>query len=585
MADVKEWKLYEQGKDYNNNLIGEASYYENIDTNVAFYNGDQWRNSKGKNLPKPVFNIIRKAINYFVSVIATSNIGVSLEQLSMNDIDDGKDGELKLTEIVNAEIDNLLEKFGMEYLQREALTDAAVMGDIASHLYFDMSKKPYRGLNDNIKGEMCLELVDGCNVMFGNANTTDIESQPYIIVIGRAPIKQLQKEKDSIKANTNKDKLEQDNDFNFQAGDNGKIEVSDADNGKALYIIVYERTDKGTIKATKCTQSSYIYQDIDMGYERYPISWLVWEKQKNQYHGRAVATGMIPNQIAINKTFAMHIYNLMRTAFPTLLYDKNKINGFSNEIGAQIGIDKVAGESLGNIATYLQGTNASSQSIELVNQITTFTKECLGINDALLGNINPDNTSAIKVVQKASTAPLENVKSNLYHWIEGIVSGMLEIMSVNYGVRPVVTKVKDATGKEIKKVVMFDFEKLKNIYMTSKIDVGQSSYFSDDAIATELGNMFDRKIINAVQLLERMPSTIPDKQGLIDELKGDIIGQVPEGTSQDPTQVLQTGVTEEEANTMAQYVDALPQEIQAELKALPDSKFESVVKQMMMQDK
>ena len=273
---VEDWKKYEDGKQYNNMIIGEASYYENIDCNVAFFNGDQWRNSPGKNLPKPVFNMIRKAINYFVSVIATTNVGVQLEQLSMNDSEDNE-GELKLTEIVNAEIDNLFEKFGMEYLQREALTDAGVMGETYAHLYFDMSKKPYRGLNNDIKGEICLELVDGCNVMFGNANTTDIDSQPYIVVIGRAPIKQLQKEKDMAKGN--KDKVSSDNSYDYQAGDNGKIEVNSEDNGKALYIIVYERKEDGTIKATKCTETTYIYKDIDLGYEVYPNNQI-----RNKYY-------------------------------------------------------------------------------------------------------------------------------------------------------------------------------------------------------------------------------------------------------------------------------------------------------------
>jgi hypothetical protein len=376
-------------------------------------------------------------------------------------------------------------------------------------------------------------------------------------------------------AKGNIDKVSSDNSYDYQAGDNGKIEVNSEDNGKALYIIVYERKEDGTIKATKCTETTYIYKDIDLGYEVYPISSLLWEKQKNQYHGRAVATGMIPNQIAINRTYAMHIYNLIMSAFPTRIYDANKIDGFSNEIGQQIGVDVKNGESLGNVATVLEGTNVSSQSINLIDAITTFTKECLGINDALLGNIQPDNTSAIKVVQKASTAPLENQKSNLYKWVDGIVKVALDIMGTNYGVRPVVVKVKDANGKDVKKVIMFDFDKLKNIYLICKTEIGQSSYFSEDALAAELTNLYDRGIITAKQLLERWNGSIPDLDGLIEELNQ----MAGIGQEENPAMV-----TEEEANAMAQYVDTLEPEIQAELERLPDGERTTTVRQMMAQD-
>ena len=103
-------------------------------------------------------------------------------------------------------------------------------------------------------------------------------------------------------------------------GDNGKVE-SDAEGfGKALYVIKYQKKD-GEIYASKFTKNAYVYKDKKTGYSYYPIAFNNWEEVKGSYHGRAETTGIIPNQISINKMFAMVIYHLMLTAFPTAVYD------------------------------------------------------------------------------------------------------------------------------------------------------------------------------------------------------------------------------------------------------------------------
>ena len=59
---------------------------------------------------------------------------------------------------------------------------------------------------------------------------------------------------------------------------------------------------------------------MDTGLTRYPIAWGNWEKQKNQYHGRALVTGLIPNQIFINQMFATAMRHLQLMAFPKTVY-------------------------------------------------------------------------------------------------------------------------------------------------------------------------------------------------------------------------------------------------------------------------
>jgi hypothetical protein len=49
---TQDWKLFEAGKKYNNNLT--PSYYDTVDANLEFYAGNQWRNLDADNMPKPV---------------------------------------------------------------------------------------------------------------------------------------------------------------------------------------------------------------------------------------------------------------------------------------------------------------------------------------------------------------------------------------------------------------------------------------------------------------------------------------------------------------------------------------------------
>ena len=48
------------------------------------------------------------------------------------------------------------------------------------------------------------------------------------------------------------------------------------------------------VHVTKATRDAVIFEDVDTGLSRYPIAWGNWERQKNQYHGRALVTGLVP---------------------------------------------------------------------------------------------------------------------------------------------------------------------------------------------------------------------------------------------------------------------------------------------------
>lgn len=537
MSDTtKDWDLYEKGKKFCNSI--EPNYFKTVEVNLDFYTGNQWRNVKSNGMPTPVFNIIKRALTFFVASICSQNVTITYEEL-INRSDD-TDQVMDLAKIATAEVQNLFEKFKMENKIRDALTDAGVMGDTAAHMYFDYNSKPYGGAFSEALGEIKLELVDGSNVFFGNPNnpSTDVNIQPYIILSGRDTVDNLKRE--AMENKQSQEEIETDKPSDDMAGQYGQIEIEGDKSGKATYIIIYKYDhETHTIKASKCTKSAYMFQDVDTELKYYPIAWLPWEKSKNLYHGRALATGMIPNQIFINQMFAMVMYHLLTAAFPKAVYDKNRITSWSNEVGQAIGVDLGSGESIKNMAGYLEPGNMSNQIVEVINLAIQNTKDSLGINDAMLGNINPESASGKSIVAtvQQSQIPLEQQKANLYEWVEEIGKILLDMMGSYYGQRPIIMEVDVETINEIgmpvktkeRQLVPFDFDLFKDIYLNCKCNVGASSYWSEISVLETLSNLLDKSYIDIVDYLENIPDGyLPNKDKILDSVKAKMMQQLPQ---------------------------------------------------------
>lgn len=569
---LKEWELYEAGLSYNNAIItGDKSYYEQIDVNIDFANGDQWRNVQVEDISKPVIPIIQKAKQYSIANICSTNISATISPEEYSDNEE-ENPDIETVDMANAEIKNLFDKTKYEFLVRKGLGDAFDMGDMCIHTYWDADKKPLKGQKyENVQGEIIAELVDAPNVMFGNANNPDPQVQPYIIVVGRDLVNNLQEEASKYKVNSKGDDIIKDTEWEYQAGDNGKIEVECDKHGKALYIIVYKRDKKtGEILVTKCVKNAYIYKDIKTGLHRYPIAWMNWKHQKNQYHGRAGVTGLVPNQIAVNKLLAMVIYSVMKTAFPTMVYNADRLSAPTNAIGKAIALRNMQpNESIKDVAGFLEVGEVSNQVVRIIELIVNYTKDMMGINDAAVGNVTPDNTSAMALAEKLTSVPLENVRSNLYEFTEQFVDNLLDMIGTKYGVRPV--KISDDKSSRF---VEFDFNKMKDLNVSKRIDVGAIGYTSELSSLKELRDLLEMGAITVVDYLERIPEhQVPNRDELVKELKARM------GLMNAEEQVQKEQTYEQ----MLAFIETLPPEIQEELRRLPDDQLEQAVSELMKQ--
>lgn len=598
---VREWQLYEAGKKYNNSIkcINNANYYDLVEALVDFVNGNQWRNLEVTGMRKPVFNIMNKALRFWVASITANNTKINLEPLEYSQTEQTE--EMNVADFATAEIANLFEKFKMDNRIREALYKAGTIGDVAAHLYFDPTKKPYGGAFHDVEGEICFELVPGTNVFFGNANNANVEDQPYIIISGRDLVQNLKEEAARYMAEQEEvEQITEEKDYT-----SNDIEVEADGYGKATYIIVYKKKtvketkqeitqveitdefgnpvldemgnpmieeqieeyeeERETILVSKCVKNAYIYKDVDTGLSHYPVAWLPWDRQEGQYHGRPPLAEAMETQIFINLMFAMMMFHLSMTAFPKAVYDADKITNWTNKIAEAIPVRNLnPGDNIRNIAGYLEPAPMSAQLVQVIQMAYDMTKDLLGTTEAALGEINPEQASgrAIIATVEQSQVPLENTKANMYGWIEDIGIILLDMMGTYYGLRPIVREIDGS-----RQVEWFDFSELKHIYLNIRVDVGTTNIWSDQARKMALDNLFVSGAIDIIQYLERLDDQdIPDRQGLIDELKQTMTDK----------QFIQ--------GLMDQFVQALPMDIQAQLAELqqtdPDQ-YEQQVRAMM----
>jgi hypothetical protein len=140
-------------------------------------------------------------------------------------------------------------------------------------------------------------------------------------------------------------------------------------------------------------------------------------------------------------------------------------------------------------------------------------------------------------------------------------------MSSKYGTRPVVI-----ANDGVRQLVDFDFSILKNMDLKTNVDVGETSYWSEISTLQTLDNLLASERINFLQYLERIPNEIiPKKAELITDLK-EQVDQTASGEA-----VNNDAMYEQ----MAQYMDTLPMEQQAQIRSMPPEQAENYLMNLM----
>lgn len=503
-------RCYDKGLQFNT----ELGLYDTVTKNENFFIGKQWEGVESNGLPTPVFNFLKRVVLFQVATVTSDNIAMqasplaSTSRLDLWDID-------QMADILNKQFVSIFERNQLVGLLREYMRNAAVDGDGCLYTWFD----PTVENGQAVKGEIVTEVVENTRVHFGNPNSRDVQSQPYILLCRRMMVDEAQKlARDS--GSVDWESIGPDHE------DYPNRHDAMTDDKVTVLTYLYRDDQTGTIWKYLCTQSVEMQKPMDTGLTLYPIVWLNWDYVQDCYHGQAMITGLIPNQIFINKLFAMSMISLMTTAYPKIVYDKTRISSWDSRVGAAIGVN---GGDMNAVAKIIDPAQISPQIAQFIQLAVDYTQSFLGASDVAMGNVNPTNTSAIVALQRASNIPMEITKQNLYKSIESLGRIYMDHMRNYYGVRHVQVNMNIKSEDMPFGISLpdqqfnrpFDFSMLSQVPVSIQLDVGASSYWSEIATQQTLDNLLLQDKIDLVDYLERIPNGyITKKQELIEKLRG-----------------------------------------------------------------
>lgn len=507
-------KRYDKGVMFNTQI----NLYDTVTENENFFIGKQWEGVEANGLPTPVFNFLKRVTLFQIATISSDNLSMQATPLNSTSRYGLADLE-QVTDVINKQFAEIFERNKIVTKVREFMRNAAVDGDGATYSWFD----PDMETGQEAKGGIVTEIIENTRIIFGNPNERNVQQQPYIII-------PMRKQVEYVKNLAEKNGVKKDDIDSIRADSEAYGNKMDAltDDRVSMYIYLYRDFDTGTIHSYKCTQNVELEEDKDTELKHYPITWMNWDYIQDSYHGQALISQLLPNQKFVNKAFAMAMISLMTTAYPKIVYDKTRIPKWDSRVGAAIGVN---GGDMNSIAKIIDPAQISPQISQFIDLAVNYTQNFMGASDAALGDTRPDNTSAIIALQRASNAPLELVKLNMYESIEDLGRIYLDMMRVYYGTRYV--QVKFLSKQEMNNQPLgmsiqdtnfnkpFDFSILNEIPMSLKLDVGASSYWSEITTVQTLDNLLMQGKIELVDYLERIPEGyVSKKQELIDKLQG-----------------------------------------------------------------
>lgn len=468
------YREYMRGVDYN--LAQDL--YRTVETNENFFMGRQWEGVRANGLPTPVFNFLRRVVLFSVANVISGKLKLNAAPLDTVT----SHAHETVSEILNGEFHAIFERNHVPGLLRTLCRAAAVDGDGCLYTYWD-----------GVKG-IVTEFLPNTAVLFGNPACAAVERQPYIIIERRELLSDLRRR--AAARGLSQETVES---IRPDKKEGGRREKDDRHSEKVTVLLrLWKDEETGEVMAFESTRDVALGKAWSLGVRRYPVVWFSWEKDRDSYHGAALITSLIPNQIFVNKLFAMSMISLMSLAYPKVVYDKTRVKNWTNRVGAAIGI---AG-SVDGAARVVEGASVSPQIGQFIDLAVNYTQKFLGASDAALGDVRPDNTSAIIALQRASTTPLSLTRQALLECVEELGQVYIEFMAAYYALRPMAIEAPQGGTVE----VPFDFSLLSAMPLQVELEAGESAYWSEIASVQTLDNLLMQGKISTVDYLKRLPA-------------------------------------------------------------------------------
>ncbi len=489
------WRQYEAGKDFKRRM----GLYETVRRNERFYRGDQWHGASVEDLPRPVFNLVKRITDYLICTVASERYIISYtdENLPFNGRAVGVRAVKRALELLTGNARYRWERCKMDSMIYGLLLDAAISGDGALMCYWDTEAE-----GDGVfRGDIGVQRIDSVNLFVSDMNHADIQSQEYVIVAGRADVVALRREAEQNGATPAQVmRIVADGDTGGASGDHAVSELDDGGEGKATYLIKFHRED-GRVVFEKSVRELVI-KTVKTDMRRYPIAYFNWIPQKNCFHGASPISGMVPNQQYINLAYAMVMKHMTDTAFSKVIYDKSRIPEWSNRVGEAVAV--IGATNVSDAVSVVEGGAMQSGYLELIEMAIAATKELSGATETALGNIDPTNTSAILALKETSRVTLEQVTMALGACIEDLASVWADMMCAYYADERLVPYVDDG-GTALAKTGL---SALRGCLVRARVEVTDTARYSESAAISVLDKLLERGAITAAQYVTHLPGGV-----------------------------------------------------------------------------
>ena len=539
---------YEAGRTFKSGL-GRKGLYEQGKINERFYIGDQWHGARcGNDRPLVRHNVIKRIGDYKMAVVASNPVTVNysvegvpntvgISDRARDERDAFAQGQVSPQETMGLPPEEELavtmtalsdyfkttaERVKFDDLKEQALRNAYVSGTGVLYTYWDDKIRTGLYADESgttpIQGDIACEVLDIENVYFGDPNLYDVQAQPYIIIAQRKSVADLQREaRRNGRSEAEIDAIKPDRDTGYMAGDMSEDEPEGSRKTTVLTKFWKEWAKDGTCKimASVAVRGATIRYRWDTKLRLYPLAAFRWERRRNCAYGESEITYLIPNQIAINRMLTANVWAVMMLGMPLTIVNRDIVQQpITNDPGQLIEVNG-NGEDMANAMRYVNPPNFAPAFEQNITSLISNTLTQSGANDAALGDVRPDNTSAIVAVREAATMPMQTVQNRFYSFIEDMARVWAEMWVTMYGRRSL--KIEDENGVWY---MPFDSEKYRDLLISVKVDVGASALWSEIQSVNTLDTLLASQIITPKQYLERLPKgSVPNLSGLIREMQ------------------------------------------------------------------
>jgi len=252
-----------------------------------------------------------------------------------------------------------------------------------------------------------------------------------------------------------------------------------------------------------------------MNLTHYPFAIFNWEERMDCIYGSDEVSPIIPNQKLYNGIDAMNAMSIQLMGFPKMFIDTRYIEArqITNTVGEIIRSNSANMPTNYVPISYIQPaqqTNAVTNTLELIMQKT---KDVSGSNEAVTGEANTNNASAIMLLQKSSGLPTEDIRRRYYQYIEDIGTILVDFYKGYYtDDRLMQYKKSDGSYGEVE----FNADIIRDVEFTIRSDIGASSVFADSNAIATLDKMVQLQFLGKVEYLKLLPkSAAPFKEELL----------------------------------------------------------------------